>query len=259
MVRSWIGILALVLLALLLGCVVGLVFLWIRVLRNPGGSEPTCGKCGYAVQGLSALTCPECGSDFRAVGIDTPKQRGAVGPAVFVTLWTLLLPMPALVAIGIAVAMGPRQTVSQQNLTLTPIASSGYQDIDLYDAGFSGPWNTASSTTHLNVTLNPSGGAGTWAYMEVDLTAFTHEDFNAMTAPAPLDEQAVLRGWATPASAPRTLISRTRRRNCSGFSSAPRPRGCRAPRRHTSRSALRTGRTTSPCGGSSGSRLLCGC
>ena len=35
-------------------------------------TEPSCRACGYAVKGLPSFTCPECGSDLREVGIDTP-------------------------------------------------------------------------------------------------------------------------------------------------------------------------------------------
>ena len=33
---------------------------------------PSCRACGYAVKGLPSFICPECGSDLRDVGIDTP-------------------------------------------------------------------------------------------------------------------------------------------------------------------------------------------
>jgi class 3 adenylate cyclase len=39
--------------------------------RRPG-SDPACGKCGYAVRGLTTFVCPECGADLREVGIIPP-------------------------------------------------------------------------------------------------------------------------------------------------------------------------------------------
>ena len=39
---------------------------------GPKVTEPSCRACGYAVKGLPSFTCPECGSDLREVGIDTP-------------------------------------------------------------------------------------------------------------------------------------------------------------------------------------------
>jgi lipid-A-disaccharide synthase-like uncharacterized protein len=36
---------------------------------------PVCGQCGYVVRGISSLTCPECGSDLREVGVLAPTRR----------------------------------------------------------------------------------------------------------------------------------------------------------------------------------------
>ena len=56
---------------------------------GPKVTEPSCRACGYAVKGLPSFTCPECGSDLREVGIDTPgagqeivRRVKAVGAAV---------------------------------------------------------------------------------------------------------------------------------------------------------------------------------
>jgi hypothetical protein len=43
-----------------------------RGFWGPKVTEPSCRACGYAVRGLPSFTCPECGSDLRDVGIDTP-------------------------------------------------------------------------------------------------------------------------------------------------------------------------------------------
>ena len=32
--------------------------------------ELVCGNCGYSVRGLTTFKCPECGADFREVGIE---------------------------------------------------------------------------------------------------------------------------------------------------------------------------------------------
>lgn len=48
-----------------------------RLWRRSSG-EPGCGRCGYAVRGLSTFNCPECGSDLREVGINiAAADRGA--------------------------------------------------------------------------------------------------------------------------------------------------------------------------------------
>ena len=44
----------------------------VRWFGGPKVTEPSCRACGYAVKGLPSFTCPECGSDLREVGIDTP-------------------------------------------------------------------------------------------------------------------------------------------------------------------------------------------
>ena len=99
MMFGWFGLMFLLVpLALMVGCLVGLIFLWVRALRRSRGDLPTCGRCGYAARGVSTLNCPECGADYREVGIVTPKQRGSVGPVLFVILWTVLLPLPSCVS-----------------------------------------------------------------------------------------------------------------------------------------------------------------
>ena len=66
--------------------------------RSVAGKNPTCGACGYCVRGIEGLICPECGSDLREVGIVTPATRRSVSPRwPFMALWTLALPLPALV------------------------------------------------------------------------------------------------------------------------------------------------------------------
>jgi hypothetical protein len=44
--------------------------------RRPlvSGASPRCGACGYDTRGLTTLTCPECGSDLRIVGIGGARR-----------------------------------------------------------------------------------------------------------------------------------------------------------------------------------------
>ena len=129
---AWGFVLLLVFAAIPLGCLGGLIVLWVLVLkrRHKRGEMSGCGKCGYAVEGLQGWMCPECGSDLRRVGIVTPRQKGMPGPLVFVLLWTLLLPIPAFVAAGFAAVAGPQKQINGQRLSLTP-ASNAYGSIDL--------------------------------------------------------------------------------------------------------------------------------
>lgn len=52
-----------------------LAMMTLALLRRGAKKEPACGKCGYATHGISQLTCPECGSDLREVGIVGGRGR----------------------------------------------------------------------------------------------------------------------------------------------------------------------------------------
>src|SRR5262245_46761666 len=49
--------------------------------------QPSCGYCGYPVRGLPSFVCPECGSDLREVGIDTPSRYLPGLKLFFSALW----------------------------------------------------------------------------------------------------------------------------------------------------------------------------
>lgn len=80
----------LIALLMLVGLIVGIT-LWITGGRSRGSGEMACGGCGYAVRGLQALQCPECGADLRAVGINRPKGGTARNVGIALTLGTALL------------------------------------------------------------------------------------------------------------------------------------------------------------------------
>ncbi|WP_432798015.1 hypothetical protein [Poriferisphaera sp. WC338] len=48
--------------------VIGVVAVFM-VKKKSRQKEATCGGCGYIVEGISSLLCPECGGDLRKVGI----------------------------------------------------------------------------------------------------------------------------------------------------------------------------------------------
>ena len=55
----------------------GFLLLGLRKSGNRVGNGPmSCGACGYQVQGLQSLNCPECGADLREVGIVPLATRG---------------------------------------------------------------------------------------------------------------------------------------------------------------------------------------
>lgn len=62
-----------------------------EAMRN---AEPGCGRCGYPVRGLRTFNCPECGGDFRKVGIRSPylkPDRGYIAPIVLWSIACLIL------------------------------------------------------------------------------------------------------------------------------------------------------------------------
>ncbi|HTW93379.1 MAG TPA: hypothetical protein VMD30_01210 [Tepidisphaeraceae bacterium] len=78
---------------------IGAVTAGLLVRRKRGeqqaNPEPACGHCGYCVRGIASLTCPECGSDLREVGIVTPKQRRNIPVLSRLVIWTLGLSVSA--------------------------------------------------------------------------------------------------------------------------------------------------------------------
>ncbi len=73
-----------------------------RPLPLKRSDAPCCPKCRYPVRGIESLSCPECGGDFREIGIATPQlMRTRMSPAVW---WLLLLPFVALIVSFTALA-----------------------------------------------------------------------------------------------------------------------------------------------------------
>ncbi len=102
-----ISFLALLVLFLVPCCIGALFLLWRRAMQVPRDGLSRCGHCGYAVEGLNHMQCPECGSDFRKVGIVSPYQQKVMHPMVFGMLWALLLfPLVVIVAAIITALLG---------------------------------------------------------------------------------------------------------------------------------------------------------
>jgi hypothetical protein len=94
---SWLLIIIGIAFVVLVGIAGVLIFHFVRQRRAAAqGGDPVCGQCGYNVRGLPTFTCPECGSDLRTVGIVTPGQRRPLGRLARAVIWTLILPVPAL-------------------------------------------------------------------------------------------------------------------------------------------------------------------
>jgi hypothetical protein len=77
-------------------------------LRRPV-TEPSCGQCGYCVRGLESMTCPECGSDLRVVGIVTPGVTRPLGKKMRLLGWTLFTPLITMLIGGVLMPLvGPQ-------------------------------------------------------------------------------------------------------------------------------------------------------
>ncbi len=104
-------------------CVAGLMMLWLRLLWpiKPGAAK--CGRCGYPATGLERMQCPECGSDFREVGMLAPRHRPRIRTILFLLLWSLLLPAPAWQGSAYLIRIGPKIEIPWQMLQIS--AKSG--------------------------------------------------------------------------------------------------------------------------------------
>lgn len=75
----------LILAAILIGLVLGLI-MWLTNGSKGYDGEMACGGCGYAVRGLEALNCPECGADLRMVGINRGQSASSRGFGIALTV-----------------------------------------------------------------------------------------------------------------------------------------------------------------------------
>ncbi|MEM9915867.1 MAG: hypothetical protein AAF911_12980 [Planctomycetota bacterium] len=186
------GLFMLIPLALLLISIGGLIVTWVLVFRGgrvTADDLACCGHCGYPARGAANFNCAECGSDLREVGIDNRSQRKRpLGPLGFGVLWTLCLPIPALTAAVLLIAVGPKHQYANEMVTLTP-NSGQYTSIDLDDMGISsamGHWFGAGYATHGNLSLSIAGQNNQWDWLEVDSAAMTYDAmYSSFTPIAP--------------------------------------------------------------------------
>jgi len=110
------------------------VFILASRKRGPRVSDPSCGRCGYAVRGLPTFTCPECGADLREVGIVTPGHSGMsprMRGVLLVLIWTLALPVAAFVATIVIVTAIPQTTTTTAKRILNSPKPNAYDEIHL--------------------------------------------------------------------------------------------------------------------------------
>jgi hypothetical protein len=87
----------------------------VRRRAAANAADAACGKCGYCTRGISKLTCPECGSDLREVGILPPGVAGPLSFRARLICWTLLALLPGLALGGmLARSFAPYYLVLKQ-------------------------------------------------------------------------------------------------------------------------------------------------
>ncbi len=94
-------LLVLVLLFVLTGVPAGAGLLVWRLAGRSRNGEQSCGKCGYSVRHLTTFNCPECGADFREVGIRRQPGSRRILPAVVMGMFVFYI-----VLAGITWAVG---------------------------------------------------------------------------------------------------------------------------------------------------------
>lgn len=182
---------------------VGLIYIWVRALKQPSHAQglANCARCGYGVRGSATMACPECGADFREVGIVSPTMRKTfIGPALFITLWTLCLWIPGCVVSSVVTAFGPQDQIQYEDIDITPpdTAAAGYDNITLnrtpYGINsnlFAGELATGKDD-YLDVSI---AGPNSYEWYEVDLNNNTFDDYNSVAAAPQPFTRASLETW----------------------------------------------------------------
>jgi hypothetical protein len=160
--------------------------------------ESTCGRCGYCVRGIDGLTCPECGSDLREVGILPANYRRPLGPAMKMLLWSVALPIPALLLsilmIQTVLPFCLTQKVSRVIFCQAPALNTIVQlsaEKRLWQPVLMSPPPTAPDVVHLSDTnhgLDLEVNLSTGAY------SYLRKDGSIINQPAGFNG-AVLAGW----------------------------------------------------------------
>jgi hypothetical protein len=115
--------LILVFLTMLIMLIAGM-YLIIASRRSGGGrTYPACGACGYDLSGSvgSVPRCPECGADFKVVGITPPSGRRSK-PMLITGILLLILPLTCAGWVGaMAIARLVRPAPSATFVTPAPL------------------------------------------------------------------------------------------------------------------------------------------
>ena len=154
--------------------------------------ESVCGNCGYPAKGLPTLTCPECGSDLRDVGIITPKMPRPFGRLAKAFIWSTLLPLPAWLVTDMARAIIPRVVSQQRHIILENPQSGAYKRLTVIvrTRGFTSPY----AVTGFELKLTPHKGYIISLEVDTDKRGYSYQDPDAgiIGAASGLREQTLL-------------------------------------------------------------------
>ncbi len=114
--------------------VAGAAVMVITVLLRRGRAsvkQASCGSCQYPIEGLTGMTCPECGGDLRQVGIITPRRNVTSGPLLWIILWSLILPFPAVFISRLIWVSLPVSWNNTRYITLHPADDETYVSVSV--------------------------------------------------------------------------------------------------------------------------------
>ena len=83
-------------------------------------TQPSCRACGYPIEGVESLKCPECGADRAVVGTIEPLAPVRVPSNVFLAAWWAVIVIVAWVSWPLTSELLPRRISYNEDYTLTP-------------------------------------------------------------------------------------------------------------------------------------------
>lgn len=122
-----------------------------------------CGRCGYAVQGLPELKCPECGADLTVVGITSGSKTRSALIAISILLgFTAAVVAGAVISFKLASPLLPTYEEAYYSIQIVP-GSGEYDELGLHiDADLILP---ASSSSNSSLSISPGANAMTTVTM----------------------------------------------------------------------------------------------
>lgn len=174
--------------------------LWPQVaLWRDRVKEPCCARCRYAVRGITALICPECGADLRVEGILTQAMslRRKRTPIATLVIWTGLW---ALLGWALTFPLGalPGRITSTKTTTLTPAsaADAGLSlRFELESTGWTEPPTHRRFSLGLMWTGRPeASGTASFTWPDRAATESTGSAESILKPGAPASREA-LRAW----------------------------------------------------------------